>query len=1013
MESITTDRAQKHLPAVASRSITWPEHSQEVTMRPFAFAVAIALALPTLASAAQPITTTDALDTTQSLAAKVGGYSARHAGEPGAFAPWADAGVTTGGPILIHSYPALEPSYYYVPLRSETGGAGSFVTVDAVTGDWQAFGRQRTRSPFPAVGRTEAAALAGTELGVAVSPDQLRAVSMPNKHIYWYWSDASGARALEESGAVPSREFFINTGDPSDVHRGPDEEISPPQSRHGAIDDSPDIDDGAPRAARSDQRFPSSYDISSVPHYYQLTSYDCGPASAEMVMDYYGADITQGDISDVANAVNPSGCYTDDLRRTGHFSAISSAAQNGSLWGYDERKLGYGSMENRWSYPTSGTDPDYADRYNDLKDLISSDFPIIPLTWYDSNHNSGHYRVVKGYNDSTNVFIVHDPWYTGTYQGPDVNFNQTFFVDNLWTNWYHWALFMCPWEVQVDCPSDVIKGATFTVDAIVYYHGPHPFEGQDPASSRTVTIDTSPLFSLAPGEVATQSLPGSAASGIGNLVSWQVVADTVELGNVISVRAEGYISDSCTSYGSYADSIGGWGSKGVTIWDPSMIFVDWQGTGDFSTIQEGLDSADSGDTVVVLPGTYSGTGNLALDFGGKSVLLTGAAGPESTIIDCQSAGRAFEFTSGEGPGAVIEGFTITAGRAPGTSWPDNSGGGVYLDGASPTIRDVTIRDCTCENAGGGVLCMNGSSPLFEDVEIVGNMAETNGGGGMLCYDSSHPSLVRVGFHGNNSANQGGGLWCYAGCIAGLEYCTFADNATGFDGGAIDCGDGSNVSIVNCTLVHNLGGNSGGIGVYASSPQITNTIIAFSDNGSAVLCSGGGSNPSFSHCAVYGNAGGDSLCGTYAGQSNVFTDPALCDELGGAHYLQEGSPCEGTGTGGCDIGAWPVNCPAGDPTGLDEPLPTALRLHPARPSPFSGRTELRLDVPAHAGRVELAIYNVRGQLVRTLATGGVEPGRRVFAWDGTDDIGRPVASGIYFARCRCDEGTAARKVVLMR
>lgn len=284
---------------------------------------------------------------------------------------------------------------------------------------------------------------------------------------------------------------------------------------------------------------------------------------------------------------------------------------------------------------------------------------------------------------------------------------------------------------------------------------------------------------------------------------------------------------------------------------------------------------------------------------------------------------------------------------------------------------------------------------------------------MLCYNSSHPSLVRVSFQGNNSASQGGGMWCYAGCIASLEQCTFTDNATGFDGGAIDCGDGSNVSIVNCTLVHNLGGNSGGIGVNASSPQITNTIIAFSDNGAATLCTGGGSNPSFSHCAVYGNAGGDSLCGTYAGQNNMFMDPALCDELGGAYHLQEGSPCEGSGTGGSDIGAWPVNCPAGDPTGVDDPVPTALMLHPARPSPFTGTTELQLDVPPGAGRVELAIYNVRGQLVSALATGGVEPGRRVFAWDGTDAFGRPVASGVYFASCRCEKGAATRKVVLMR
>ena len=221
-------------------------------------------------------------------------------------------------------------------------------------------------------------------------------------------------------------------------------------------------------------------------------------------------------------------------------------------------------------YPGTG-DPDYPDRYNDLKELVSTDFPVLVLTWYDTSHNGGHFRVIKGYNDTTNVFIVHDPWYTPPYQGPDVNFNQAILVDNLWTQWYRWGTLICPWEVDVSAPDEVGKGETFTVQAVVYYHGPHPFENQDGASSREAVIDTSPLFTLATGETATKTITGTGASGIGNLVTWQVVADTVELGNVISVMARGLISDSSTSYASYSDSIGGWGSQGVTITDQSGI----------------------------------------------------------------------------------------------------------------------------------------------------------------------------------------------------------------------------------------------------------------------------------------------------------------------------------------------------------------------------------------------------------------------------------------------------------
>ena len=154
-------------------------------MRPAAFALALALALPTLAPAAPPITETDAIEAAEQLVARVGGYSARHPQAPGGCAAWAGGDVAPGTPLLIHSYPDLEPSYYYISLDSERGDA-TFVTVDAVTGDWQAFGERTGRASFPEVTGAQAAERAATELGTAVSPADLRVVSMPNKHLYWY-----------------------------------------------------------------------------------------------------------------------------------------------------------------------------------------------------------------------------------------------------------------------------------------------------------------------------------------------------------------------------------------------------------------------------------------------------------------------------------------------------------------------------------------------------------------------------------------------------------------------------------------------------------------------------------------------------------------------------------------------------------------------------------------------------------------------------------------------------------
>jgi flagellar hook assembly protein FlgD len=95
------------------------------------------------------------------------------------------------------------------------------------------------------------------------------------------------------------------------------------------------------------------------------------------------------------------------------------------------------------------------------------------------------------------------------------------------------------------------------------------------------------------------------------------------------------------------------------------------------------------------------------------------------------------------------------------------------------------------------------------------------------------------------------------------------------------------------------------------------------------------------------------------------------------------------------------------------LPARLALHPARPSPFAGRTTFAVDVPPGAGRVHLAIYSAAGRLVRSLADAELDPGSCEFVWDGSDDRGMASAAGVYFARCECDLGSVGRKLVLMR
>jgi hypothetical protein len=83
-----------------------------------------------------------------------------------------------------------------------------------------------------------------------------------------------------------------------------------------------------------------------------------------------------------------------------------------------------------------------------------------------------------------------------------------------------------------------------------------------------------------------------------------------------------------------------------------------------------------------------------------------------------------------------------------------------------------------------------------------------------------------------------------------------------------------------------------------------------------------------------------------------------------------------------------------------------------PNPFnpSTRIEFSLDARTH---VELVIYNVMGQKVSTLVNQSLSPGHHTATWNGTNDNGRPVASGIYFYRLSTSEATATRKMILLR
>jgi len=159
------------------------------------------------------------------------------------------------------------------------------------------------------------------------------------------------------------------------------------------------------------------------------------------------------------------------------------------------------------------------------------------------------------------------------------------------------------------------------------------------------------------------------------------------------------------------------------------IYVCWDGSGDYLTIQEGIDAASDGDEVLVCDGTYTGGGNKNIDFRGKAIAVRSENGPENCTIDCQNTGRGFYFHSAEPSDAVLDGFTVTRGSVEGY------GGGIYCESGDLTIINCIVQGNAAVDRGAGIFCGAGAEPTIKSCVL-----RNNSGGGLGCEDSS-PTVI--------------------------------------------------------------------------------------------------------------------------------------------------------------------------------------------------------------------------------------------------------------------------------
>ncbi|MHC4458180.1 MAG: right-handed parallel beta-helix repeat-containing protein, partial [Planctomycetota bacterium] len=301
-----------------------------------------------------------------------------------------------------------------------------------------------------------------------------------------------------------------------------------------------------------------------------------------------------------------------------------------------------------------------------------------------------------------------------------------------------------------------------------------------------------------------------------------------------------------------------------------VITVDDNGPADFNSIQLAIDSAIDGDTVIVAPGTYTGPGNRDIDFLGKPITVRSSDPNDpniiaATIINCEGSWeqpyRGFYFHRGENVSSVLDGLTITNGRA-------KYGGGIRFYESSPTISNCIISGNIgggggCGSSyGGGIYCAPRSSPTINNCTIANNAAGF--GGGIACFESN-PMITNCIIKENSLHGWGWGAGMYNDYESNptlinwssnptLTNCTFSGNAAIYGGGMYNLWD-SNAIVTNCTFSDNSAERGGGMYNDRSNPTFTNCIFT----GNSANYGGGGmsnhwdSNPIVTNCTFTGNS----------------------------------------------------------------------------------------------------------------------------------------------------------------
>jgi hypothetical protein len=472
--------------------------------------------------------------------------------------------------------------------------------------------------------------------------------------------------------------------------------------------------------------------------------------------------------------------------------------------------------------------------------------------------------------------------------------------------------------------------------------------------------------------------------------------------------------------------------------------------GEFSNIQAGVDAVDSGDTVLVAAGVYSGNGNQEIDFFGEDIVVIAVDGPGATVIEGDLIFRAFRFRNGETQSARVEGFTMT-------NCSGQVGGAITCEGSSPTIYNCRFIENVAVSWGGAVYsdanarvidCLvSGNSAerggglygdlIVENTTVIGNTCAFNGGG--MRGAGTVTNSVFIG----NSAEDGGGLF---GDFV-VKDCTIVANEASNWGGGIVAEDLEVSSIEGCLIAGNRGNLGGGVYVdFLTDADLTSNTIAgnYAESFGGGIYIGSPDEVSIEKTIIWGNCAatdGDEIYGASTNSipficnavdssgiaqpelfdvigDQVYTDPMFCDPLScdlapsdaGDYTLFADSPClPGSSPCGELIGALPIGCPASSAPEEGGARVSGL-LGVPYPNPAGGSIQYGVTLTTDEN-VLVRVFDVRGQLVGTLLDTRLSPGSHTFNWNPQSDRGAKLAGGVYFMQLDAGAVKETRKLNL--